>query len=1087
IIRFAIENPVKVSVGVILLVLFGVLSVFRIPIQLTPDVDQPRVTVTTYWHGASVREIEREIVERQEEKLKGVSNLRKMTSTSAENSATIALEFFVGVDKNDALRDVSEKMRQVSGYPEEVEEPIIQAADAAAESAIAWLIFRGRPEEDASTLYDYVDDRVKPLLERVPGVASLDIYGGRERELHIRVNPQRLAARHLTFQDLERAIRDENLSVSAGTLAQGKRDYTYRTVGKYERIEQVENTVIGYDKGGPIFLRDVATVVKTHKKQRSFVTHLGDYVLALPVRRETGANVIKVMETLKERIAQINHDLLEPEGRSLTQAYDETVYIHSAIDLVKSNMVFGGLLAVGVLLIFLRNGRATFVVAAAIPISIIGTFLVVTLLGRNLNVVMLAGLAFAIGMVVDNAVVVLENIFRHRQLGATLFQAALKGAGEVWGAVLASTLTTMAVFIPVVFVEEEAGQLFRDIAIAISSGVGLSLLVSILVIPPLANKILHLRERHLAGGYKPGRVASMVAWLVDRINQSIPARVGLVVGLTAAALAGAFFLMPPTDYLPKGNQNMIFGMILAPPGYSLDEYRRMGRLIMEGKPSQPYGIRQFWEAKLGSEAAEKLPPVQMSIGNRRSDQRRTVELIPPPIGNYFYVAYHGNCFMGCISQEENVVTPLVPVMQRAAGLVEGTFSFFFQASIFGAAGGGGNNIELEILGNDLDEVTGVAGMLFFQCVKHFGFAQPTPSNFSLPRDEIQFVPNRVKAAHVGLTVRDVAFVVASAVDGAFVGGFRDRGDEIDMAILIDHDAVTKEDVAQVPIYTPGGRIIPLSSVVDVVPTTAPQEVLRIEELPAVRIVVTPPEGVPLEEVMQIIEDEMIKPGRESGAIPPAVTTRLAGNADKLVETFNSVKWNLALALLITYLLMAALFESFSYPFVIMFAVPPATVGGFLALAIMHWVTGRNPLVPTIQLDVVTMLGFIILIGIVVNNAILIVHQALNNMRDGGMQPHEAIVESVRTRVRPIFMTALTSICGMLPLVVMTGAGSELYRGIGSVVVGGLLVSTVFTLFLVPALFSLFFGVRGWLANLIWKTAAPAPAEAAPPIAGRVKE
>ncbi|MCP4590581.1 MAG: efflux RND transporter permease subunit [bacterium] len=1059
IIRYAIDNPVKVSVGVILLVLFGVLSILRIPIQLTPDVDQPKVTVQTYWAGASVQEIEREIVERQEEKLKGVPNLRKMASTSNEGWGQIDLEFFVGVDKNNALRDVSEKMRQVSGYPEEMEEPVIQASDAANESAIAWLIFRGRPEEDVSTLRDYVEDRVKPMLERVPGVASLDVYGGREREVHIRVNPEKLAARGLTYQDLQGSLRGENVSVSAGTITQGKRDYTYRTVGKYEQVAQVENTVIGYDVGGPVFVRDVAKVVNTHKKQQSFVTSMGDYVIALPVRRETGANVIAVMDLLKERISEINRDVLAPEGRSLKQVYDETIYIHSAINLVKNNILFGGVLAVAVLLLFLRSGRATFVVAAAIPISVIGTFLAVTLLGRNLNVVMLAGLAFAVGMVVDNAVVVLENIFRHRQMGADLFQAALKGASEVWGAVLASTLTTMAVFVPVVFVEEEAGQLFRDIAIAISAGVGLSLLVSILVIPPLANKVLHIREQHRRDGERTGRVAGIVAGTVERINRSVFARLGLVACLTAASLAGAKFLMPPTDYLPSGNQNLIFGLIFTPPGYSMDEFRRMGDTLMDGKPGQPFGLRQFWEAELGSTAAANLPPVTMSSGEGDS-----FEMIPPPVENFFYVAWGGMCFMGCSSQDPAAITPLVPVLARAAGLVEGTFPVFSQMSIFEQLGGG-NKVDLEILGTDLEEVTQVAGMLFGQCLQRFGFPQPNPGNFNLPRDEIRFVPNRVKAAHVGLSVRDVAFIVEAAVDGAYVGGFRDRGDEIDMAVMIEHDLNTKEGIGQIPIHTPRGRIIPLSSVVDIVSTTSPQQILRIEELPAVSLSITP-QGQPLEQIMQTIEEEIIKPGREAGMIPPTVTTRLAGTADKLTETFTAVKWNLALAILITYLLMAGLFESFTYPFVIMFSVPLATVGGFISLAIMHWVTGRNPLVPTIQLDVVTMLGFIILIGIVVNNAILIVHQSLNNMRDGGMEGQQAVVESVRTRVRPIFMTALTSICGMAPLVIMQGPGSELYRGLGSVVVGGLLVSTVFTLFLVPALFSLLLSARGWLTNTL---------------------
>ncbi|MFH0981055.1 MAG: efflux RND transporter permease subunit [Planctomycetota bacterium] len=636
----------------------------------------------------------------------------------------------------------------------------------------------------------------------------------------------------------------------------------------------------------------------------------------------------------------------------------------------------------------------------------------------------------------------------------------------------------MAVFIPVVFIKEEAGQLFRDIAVAISAGVGLSLLVSVLVIPPLAHKVLHIRESHLHYGQHGGRTAGFIAGLVDRMNRSVPARVGVVVGLTAASFLGTKYLMPPTDYLPRGNRNLVFGSILTPPGYSLDEFRRMGETILDGKPGKPFGIRQFWEAELGSAAAAKLPPVMLSVGGRKGGDGRQIQVTPPPIDNFFYVAFNGGCFMGCIGKDDRAVTPLIPAMQRAAGLVEGTFSFFDQMSIFGRGMSGGNNVELEILGTDLNEVTRVAGMLFAQCMTQFGFPQPTPSNFNLPRDEVQFNANRVKAARVGLTARDLAFILESAIDGAFVGGFRDRGDEIDMAVLIDHDAVTKEGVGQLPIYTPAGQIVPLSSVVDIVATTAPQQILRIEELPAVSLVVRPKPGQPLQEMMQTIEESIIKPGRTSGAIPPTVITRLAGNADKLAQTFDAVKWNLVLALLITYLLMAALFESFVYPFVIMFSVPLASVGGFAALAIMHWVTARNPLVPTIQLDVVTMLGFIILIGIVVNNAILIVHQALNNMRDGGMPPHAALVESVRSRVRPIFMTALTTVFGMFPLVVMPGPGSELYRGLGSVILGGLLVSTIFTLFVVPALFSLFIGARARLANRLWGVAAPVAGELA---------
>ncbi len=1076
-IRYTIENPVKVAVGVILIALFGALSILRIPIQLTPNVDRPIVTVDTLWLGASASEIEREVVDRQEEKLKAVTGLRKMTSSSVESHATVSLEFYVGVDKEDAKREVSDALRQVSNYPLEVEEPVIKAGETAGESAIAWLTFRAGPDTDVSTLYDFVDDNVKPQLERVEGVASVNIYGGREREVQVRVDPYRLAARGITYNELADALRSENVTVSAGTVEQGKRNYTYRTVGQYEQVDQVLDTVVAYRGGGPVFVRDVANVVSTHKEANSFVRAMGENCLAMPVTRESGSNVMKVMADLRQTIDRINRTILKPIDKNwrLTQVYDETVYIQSAIDLVTSNLFVGGALAIIVLIAFLRSASATFIVAVTIPISVIGTFLAVTLLGRSLNVVMLAGMAFAVGMVVDNAIVVLENIYRHRQIGASRFDAALIGAKEVWGAILASTLTTMAVFIPVIFVKEEAGQLFRDIAIAISCAVGLSLLVAVLVIPTLSYKMLRAQYDPAKAGREGGYVALYISRAVHAINRSLLARVGVVVLFTVASMLGAWALLPPTDYLPTGNRNMVFGFLIPPPGYGLDEFRRINDQIESSTPESPIALSEFWQAKPGTAQAEALPDVQMQVGGvpGRPGTGRMVEVKPPPIANFFFAAFQGRAIMGATSAIEGRVKPLLNVFQSITSNIAGVIPFFMQTSLFGGLTGG-NTVDIDIRGSNWDDVTMVAGMVFGRCMQAFPNAvQPNPGNFALPRPEVQAVPDRVKAADVGLSVRDVALILESFVDGALVGGFRKEGDEIDLTLKVDRpEFATREQLGNYPIYTPSGQVVPLFSVVSLERRTAPQEIRRIEEMKAVTLTVRAPEGEALGSVMDRIQKQIIDPLMTSGAVPATVLPpQLAGNADKLLETFNAIKWNLLLALVITYLLMAALFESFSYPIVIMFSVPLAAVGGFAGLAIVHHASTLNPVTPTQNLDVLTMLGFIILIGVVVNNAILIVHQSLNNMRDAGMPPQEAISESVRTRVRPIFMSSLTSIFGMLPLVIMPGAGSELYRGLGAVIVGGLLVSTVFTLVLVPAMFSLFvqgretvLGVVGGSAN-----------------------
>lgn len=1140
IIRFVIDNPVKVAVGVILVMLFGSISIFDIPKQLIPDVDRPVITVTTNWTGASPQEIESEIVDRQEDKLKSVDNLRKMTSVSTEGQGVVKLEFPVGTDKNVAMRDVSDKLRQVEDYPEEVDEPTVMATDDDMANIIAWMILRDESGKDIAYLKTFVEDKVKPILERAEGVSEVNVYGGLDREVQVMVDAHRLAARGLTMRDLEAALRQQNENISAGTIPQGKRDLTYRTVGEFTSIHEIEDTVVAFAEGGPIQVRDVAQVVDGFKRQRAFVRSEGDFVIAMPARRETGANVLAAMESLKAQIAKVNREILEPKGLNLalTQVYDETNYITSAIDLVINNIFIGGLLTILSLILFLRSWAATGVIALSIPISTIGTFLVIYVLDRSLNVIMLAGLAFAVGMVVDNAIVVLENIYRHRSMGKSAYEATLDGSREVWAAVVASTMTTMVVFLPVVTIKEEAGQLFKDIAIAISGAVLLSLFVAILVVPPLSVWLLRKARVKVPedGGEGSWWFGEQVGRLAAWINRTTIRRIATVAGFMAASVLGSWLLAPDLDYLPAGNKNLIFGMLFTPPGYSMDEYRRMGILVEEGDPEDPHdGMRPLWEAKPGSAEAEALPEVTIPVG----DKGHQVVMRPPPVKNFFFVAFNGLAFMGCTSTSDTNVKPLATAMSNAGARLPGVFSFFEQASLF--SGGGSGNLEIDIRGDNLSEVVRTAATLQGQLMmKDFGFARPDPSNFDLGRPEAQFRPDRDKAADLGLNVADVGFIIRALVDGAFVGEYNDAGDKIDLVIKAEglEDAPASV-VAQTPIYTPTGHVVPLASVVEVLSTSSPQQINHIEEMPSVTLTVAPKVGVPLQTMIRDIEEGIIAPLRAQEVIPRTVFTSLSGTASKLTQTsraligdfrglihfpavmgfsaeasfllagggvlaalaltalsgaligsrkvVRAMGWILGalflvtlvwqfdlttmllqsrgfLSLLVTYLVMAALFESYSYPFIIMFSVPLAAVGGFMALALVHRHSLGDIRVPVQNLDLLAMLGFILLIGIVVNNAILIIHQALNYMRDAGLSPDAAVVRSVQTRTRPIFMTALTTIVGLIPLVVMTGPGSELYRGIGAVVLGGLTVSTLFTLIVVPALFSLFIQVKVWMAE-----------------------
>jgi HAE1 family hydrophobic/amphiphilic exporter-1 len=504
-VRTAIEQPITVAVGVILVLMAGLISLARIPIQLTPNVDDTIISVTTFWEGASPDEIEKEVIDKQEEQLQSLTNLRTMSSSSSQSTGQITLEFAVGTRKEAALQEVSDKLRQVPSYPANVDEPVIEASDPRNRDYIAWIMFEtDDPSLDIRSLQDFAENRIKPALERVPGMSEVNVLGGREREVQIRFDPVRVAQHGITPRQLVEALQRSNRNVSAGELRDGKLDVRLRTIGQFESVEQVERTIVAHTQRGVVLVGDVAEVVETYKRPNRTVRARGEEVIAINAQREVGSNVMEVMEGLKREIARMNAPggLLDTQARTLgltantgakpalrlRQVFDQTVYIDDALALVQTNIWIGGGLAVFVLLVFLRSIRSVGIIALAIPISVIGSVVVMVALGRSVNVISLAGMAFAVGMVV------LENIFRHLEMGKKPMAAAYAGTREVSGAILASTLTTIAVFVPILLVQEEAGQLFRDIALAICAAVGLSLVVSVTVIPTAAGRLLSSRN-----------------------------------------------------------------------------------------------------------------------------------------------------------------------------------------------------------------------------------------------------------------------------------------------------------------------------------------------------------------------------------------------------------------------------------------------------------------------------------------------------------------------------------------------------------------------------------------------------------------
>jgi hydrophobic/amphiphilic exporter-1 (mainly G- bacteria), HAE1 family len=674
------------------------------------------------------------------------------------------------------------------------------------------------------------------------------------------------------------------------------------------------------------------------------------------------------------------------------------------------------------------------------PVSIVGTFLRMDLFGRSINVISLAGMAFAVGMVVDNSIVVLENIDRHRQMGKDVRAAALAGAQEVWGAVLASTLTTVAVFVPVIFVQEEAGQLFRDIALAIGCSVTLSMLVALTLIPSLSALLPPSRTR---GSARPSAfrnlfgIVPLMAWgnrqmasFVFWICGSALRRFAVVLVFAGCAIAGSISLMPKVEYLPVGNSNFLFGNILLPSNYNLSTTDELKQVF-------DAAVRPLVEAE--PEDAAKLPGGGM---------------ITP-----FFVSNGNTAFLGGRACDPMRITELIPVYRDALSRIPAAIGGFNQASIF-QRGGTGDAIDLDITGPDFDRLREIAQIVLARVQETIPEAQARPlAGVDRGVPELRIVPHRQRSAEHSLSSRELGLMVNALVDGVKVADYQWQGKRIDLTIIADENYQHRTHlIGQLPIATPDGRLVTLDSVASITETAGPVSISHRERQRATTIRVNPPRNVPLQQVMERIDNEIIAPLTSEGVLTGVYRVIPRGSADKLKETWGALKYNFLLALVITYLLMAALFESFLYPFVIMFTVPLATFGGFVGLWVMNLYSYQ-------ALDVLTMLGFFILVGTVVNNAILIVHQTLNLMRSEGRAARDAIQSATESRVRPIFMSVLTSVLGMAPLVLAPGAGSELYRGIGSVVIGGMLVSTVFTLILTPAVLSLFLDTKAAVHSL----------------------
>lgn len=1005
----SLRNPAAVAAAVALACLFGALSLADLPVQLFPDIDRPQMSIQTGWRAASPQEIEAEILEPQEAVLQGLPGLDSMDGNAGQGNSFVNLTFDVGTDMRQMLVEVIGRLNRMRPLPPDADPPVVQLNGQDANQSLSWFFVQQLPgtpgeiEEHAR----FVEERVVPRIEAVPGVAGVNVNGGPAEELHISLDLQRAAALGIGIPQVAQQAARAN-DVSGGFFDAGRRQYTLRFAGRYAP-EDLGQMILAWRDGHPVRLGDVADIEVRRGEKNFFASQNGNPAIGLQVLRESGANVLATLAEVKKVVAELREGELARAGLGIEQSFDSSLFINRAINLLSGNLFAGILLAVGVLWWFLRDGRATLLIASAIPVSLLATFVVLDLSGRSLNVISLAGLAFAVGMVVDAAVVVAENIVRLRGTGMAPREAARAGTAQVAGALLASTLTTIAVFVPVLFLEGVEGQLFGDLALTISIAVALSMLVAITVIPAAAGGWL----KPAAAGATAHSGYPAVTRFLMRCTDTRARQLGWIAALVVAPVLGAWLLVPRLDYLPPVKRAAVDVFFSFAPGMS------------------PAMV----DREIGTVLRERMAPY---MAHERA----------PHLRNWYLLLWPGGGTMAGRVLDDGELGQLETIVREevSAGFPD-TRAFTSIGELFGGFGGSARAMQIHLQSGDTEALARAAEQGRKLLESRFAGAnvQAFP-NTDAAQPELRLHADDRRLAEVGWGRPDVGTVVRTLGDGMWLGEHFD-GDQRLPIILQARGWDDPAALATAPVWTPGGGVLPLSELVTVETTMAPSQLRRVDRRRTVTLTVDPPATMSLEEALAIVQDEIVPALRE--ALPAGAGVRVAGSADRLQEVVATMRGNFAMALLVLFLLMAAMFRSLRDSALVMLALPMAVFGGVLGLRLLGLVAFQ-------PLDLLSMIGFIMLLGMVINNAILLVAQA-RAAQASGLDIRRAVQESLDQRLRPILVCALTGVVGALPMVLNPGPGSVIYRGLAAVTVGGVGLSLVFTLVLMPALLRFEFG------------------------------
>jgi multidrug efflux pump subunit AcrB len=1003
--RAALRNPAAVAVAVALTLIFGLVAMSALPLQLFPDIERPQMSINTSWRAASPTEIESELVKPQEEVLQGLAGLEELEANAFPGGSWVNLTFAIGTDMSAATVDVLGRLNRLPPMPADADPPVVQMQSQDANSSLSWFFVQQLPGT-AGIIEDYaqfVTDVVKPRIEAVPGVAAVDVNGGAPEELVVRFDPWRAAELGVSIPQVS-ALAGRSQDISGGVKDVGRRQYTLRFAGRYTP-EQLADMVLAWRDGRPVKLGDVAQIEIKRPPRNNVAWQNGNPAIGLNVRRESGANVLDTLAAVKQAVAELREGPLKQRGLGIEQSFDSGLFIHRAVNLLSGNLFAGVLLAVGCLWWFLRDGRATLLIASAIPVSLFATFIVLQLVGRSLNVISLAGLAFAVGMVMDAAIVVAENIVRLREAGKVPDDAAAQGAREVRGALWASTFTTVAVFAPVLFLRDVEGQLFSDLALTIAIAVVISMVVAITVLPAAAGGWLRAKRLSLEGQGYPRISAAIMRATATRGRQWL-----LTLALTALPLALALWWAPALDYLPPVKRAAVDAFIGFPPGMSPETADR----------------------EIGSIIRARMAPYM------RGEKQ-------PALKNWYILLWPGGGTIGARVIDEGRIGELERIINSEilAGLPD-TRAFAQEGELFGGFGGSARAIAVHLQAADIETVMRAAEQGRGLLEQTFAGAnvQVFP-DAGVPGTELRVQADDRALAEAGWTRAELGSAVRTLGEGTWLGEYFDGDRRLN--IILRGDAwQSPEQLAELPLVTGNGQVHALNDLARISTEMAAGQYRRIDGRRTITLTVDPPATLSLEAAVARVQQDVVP--RLRAWLPADANVRVAGSADRLQGLLGGMARNFALALLVLFMLMAAMFRSLKDSALVMLTLPLAVFGGVLGLRALGLFTPA-------PLDVLSMIGFIMLLGMVINNGILLIAQT-RAAEAAGATLEQALRQALDQRLRPILIGALTGMVGALPMAISPGPGAVIYRGLAAVTVGGVGLSLTFVAVLIPAVLRL---------------------------------